>query len=160
MRDEAGREKVVEVVIETPKGSGVKIKYIPDRQLYELDRILPEGFRFPFNFGFVPNTRAADGDPLDVVLILDAPLFPGCRIRCRFLGVLQATQTERGSTYRNDRILAVAEKDKEAPESLSDLSKNFVSNIASFFRFYHELDGNRFEMCGVGSAQEAIDLLR
>ena len=107
----------VTIVIETPKESRLKLKFDRTTGLYKVDRVLPRGQRFPFNFGFIPQTEAPDGDPTDVLLVIDEVLFPGCCLDCRLLGVVRAEQTEKGETYRNDRILAVSTKDSDAPRS-------------------------------------------
>ena len=107
-----------------------------------------QGLRFPFNFGFIPGTEAADGDPTDVLLVTDEILFPGCLVDCRILGVIRAEQTEKGNTYRNDRILAVSIKDSDAPLSLHQLDRNFIANVARFFSTYHQAEENRFTTWG------------
>lgn len=101
------RNLSIRVVIETPKESRVKFKLERPGGCFVVDRILPPGLRFPFNFGFLPHTQAADQDPTDVILILDEILFPGCGIDCHLLGVVEAEQTEKGAKYRNDRLIAV-----------------------------------------------------
>src|SRR3569623_1676893 len=101
-----GEEKYeVNVIIETPKGSGNKFNYDPESGLYELGSPMPEGFTFPFEFGFIPSTLGDDGDPLDVLVLMGSPTFPGCLVRARLLGVIEATQTEKnGKKERNDRL--------------------------------------------------------
>src|SRR5881392_3831889 len=84
------------IVIETPKGSRNKFNYDPDSDTFELAKVLPEGMNFPFDFGFVPSTRAADGDPLDVLVLMDEPTFPGCMLDCGLIGVMEAEQEEEG----------------------------------------------------------------
>ena len=69
------------VVIETPKGSRNKYDYDPDCDCLELATVLPEGMSFPYDFGFVPSTLGEDGDPLDILILMDAPVVPGCVIR-------------------------------------------------------------------------------
>lgn len=69
---------------------------------------MPEGMLFPYDFGFVPSTKADDGDPLDVLVLSDAPLFPGCLVECTVIGVIEAEQQEQGRTNRNDRLIAFA----------------------------------------------------
>ena len=98
------------VVIETPRGSGNKLKFDADLGTYRIDRTLPAGMSFPFDFGFLPQTVAADGDPLDVIVLLDAPAFPGCVVLARLIGVLEAEQRDagHGRWVRNDRLVAVA----------------------------------------------------
>jgi inorganic pyrophosphatase len=78
------------VVIETPRGSGCKFKFIPKTGLFTIGHILPAGAVFPFDFGFVPGTEGGDGDPLDVLVLLDAPAFTGCLVPCRLVGVIEA----------------------------------------------------------------------
>src|SRR6187549_1983500 len=96
------------VVIETPKGSPNKLAFEPRYGTFVLKGVLPAGAVFPFDFGFVPSTRGGDGDPLDVLVLMDAPVFPGCIVPSRLIGVIEAEQTEDGETERNDRFLAVA----------------------------------------------------
>jgi inorganic pyrophosphatase len=150
----------VTVVIETPKESQLKFKLDKATGLYKVDRILPKGQRFPFNFGFIPRTQAADGDPTDVLLVLDEILFPGCCLDCRLLGVVYAEQSEKGKTYRNDRILAVSIKDPDAPKALDALERNFIGNVERFFDGYHETEGNHFKALGVGDPEKALELVR
>lgn len=141
----------VTIVIETPKESRLKLKFDRTTGLYKVDRVLPKGQRFPFNFGFIPQTEAPDGDPTDVLLVIDEVLFPGCCLDCRLLGVVRAEQTEKGETYRNDRILAVSTKDSDAPRSLDELERNFIGNVERFFASYHEAEGNRFSALRLAS---------
>jgi inorganic pyrophosphatase len=96
------------VVIETPKGSPNKLTFEPRYGTFVLKGVLPVGAVFPFDIGFVPSTRAEDGDPLDILVLMDAPVFPGCIVPSRLVGVIEAEQTEDGKTERNDRLLAVA----------------------------------------------------
>src|SRR5947209_2197127 len=96
------------VVIETPKGSRNKYAFDEMKGLYKLKKVLPLGTLFPFDFGFVPSTLGDDGDPLDVLLLMDEPVFPGCLVAARLLGVIEAEQTEDGETERNDRLIAVS----------------------------------------------------
>src|SRR4051794_25296090 len=85
---------VLRIVIETPKGSRNKYDYDPDTDTFELAKVLPEGMNFPFDFGFVPSTLAEDGDPLDVLVLMDAPAVPGCTLKVRALGAIEARQKE------------------------------------------------------------------
>lgn len=97
------------VIIETPKGSRNKFNYDEDYNLFKLGGVLPAGAVFPFDFGFIPSTIGGDGDPLDVLLLMDEPAFPGCLVSSRLIAVIEAEQTERdGETTRNDRLIAVA----------------------------------------------------
>src|SRR5256885_13657312 len=96
------------VIIETPKGSRNKYSYDLDRGLFKLKKVLPLGNVFPFDFGFVPSTLADDGDPLDVLVLMDAPAFAGCLVTVRLIGVIEARQAKEGQKVRNDRLIAVS----------------------------------------------------
>ncbi len=101
-------KKSLRVVIETPKGSRNKFKYDEDLGCYRLNKVLPEGMSFPLDFGFVPQTKAEDGDPLDVLVLMDQPAYPGIVVESRIVGVIEAEQTDGDKTIRNDRVLAVS----------------------------------------------------
>src|SRR5438477_12400620 len=94
------KSKDLNVIIETPAGSRNKFKYDEEHKLYCVNRVLPAGMAFPYDFGFVPGTLAEDGDPLDVLVLMDSPGFPGCLLHCRPIGVMEAEQTEDGETNR------------------------------------------------------------
>src|SRR5262245_7140733 len=103
----------VRVVVDTPKGSSYKFKYNAACGTFDLFAILPEGLAFPHDFGFIPSTRGPDGDPLDVLLLLDHPVAAGCVTTARLAGVFKVRQRKRGSRsndkwIRNDRFVAVA----------------------------------------------------
>jgi len=135
------------VVIETPKGSRNKFAYDPETKLFELRKVLPRGAAFPFDFGFIPSTTGEDGDPLDVLVLMDEPIFPGCRVQCRLLGVIEAEQAgKRGKAVRNDRLIAVAEESRDVRDvkSIKELPDVLLEEIEHFFASYHELDGKRF----------------
>src|SRR5215213_321261 len=94
----------VVVVAETPKGSRNKYSYDAGLGAFRLAAVLPEGTSFPFDFGFVPSTLGEDGDPLDVLVLLDTPVVAGCVLTARLIGVIEAEQRERGGErVRNDR---------------------------------------------------------
>ena len=86
------------IIVETPKGSRNKYKYDPACDCLELATALPEGMVFPYDFGFVPATAGEDGDPLDVLVLMDAPVVPGCVIRGRLLGVSKRDNAKRKRT--------------------------------------------------------------
>src|SRR5438270_10052757 len=125
----------IQVVIETPKGCRNKYKFDPKLRSFTLSRVLPDGMLFPYDFGFVPSTEAEDGDPIDVLLLMDAPAFPGCVIDSRLIGVIEGEQTEDGQTKRNDRLLAVA-KDSHTNSDLkniSDMNPKLLKELGEFF---------------------------
>ena len=98
---------LVNIIIDTPKGSRNKFKYDEETRIIKLSRILPAGFSFPYDFGSIPMTLAEDGDALDVLVISDTPSFPGCLITGKLIGTISGAQTEKKKTIRNDRLLAV-----------------------------------------------------
>lgn len=149
------------VVIETPKGSPNKLAFDPRYDTFVLKGVLPAGAVFPFDFGFVPSTRAEDGDPLDVLVLMDAPVFPGCIVPSRLIGVIEAEQTEQGETERNDRLLAVAANSAthRSIHELSDLSQDLISQIEHFFVSYNEIKGKRFQVKRQAGRKRALALV-
>jgi inorganic pyrophosphatase len=135
------------VIIETPKGSQNKYAYEPRFGTFVLDGVLPAGAVFPFDFGFVPSTIGEDGDPLDVLVLMDAAAFTGCIVASRLIGVIEAEQTENGKTFRNDRLIAVAAKSitHGSLGDISDVSDDLVGQIEHFFISYNVAKGKTFE---------------
>jgi inorganic pyrophosphatase len=134
------------VVVETPKGSRNKFDYDEDYGLFALGGVLPAGAIFPYDFGFVPSTRGGDGDPLDVLVLMDEPAFAGCLVAARVVGAIEAEQTEDGRTTRNDRVIAVAATSRNHADvrSIDDLSDNLLHEIEHFFVSYNDAKGKRF----------------
>ena len=157
-------KEVINAVIETPMGSRNKFKFDEDTGLYKLSGVLPQGMMFPHAFGFVPRTRAADGDPEDVLVIMDEPTFTGCLVQTRLLGVIEAEQTERGQTKprRNDRLIGVAagSRDYSDFKSLDDLNDNMVKEIEQFFVNYNRERGKKFRVLGQKGPKQAWKLLK
>ena len=161
--DEPSDRRTFDVVIETPKGSRNKLKYDGERGRFRLSHVLPEGMSFPYDFGFVPDTRGDDGDPLDVLVLTDAPLPVGCSLDVRLIGTLEAEQRERdGEIVRNDRLIGVAEESSTHREvrDLSDLSDVLIGQIEAFFEQYNRLNGKGFRVLhrrGASAANAAVD---
>lgn len=155
-------EQSIRVVVETPRGSRNKYKFDPDLSTYSLNRVLPEGMVFPYDFGFIPQTKADDGDPLDVLLIMDAPAFPGCLVDCRIIGVVEGEQTEEGETVRNDRLIAVpVQSHKHADlKNVEQLNETFINDLGEFFTNYHRLRGRTFKVLSVRGPKHAQRLLK
>jgi inorganic pyrophosphatase len=156
------KSKTIQVIIETPRNCRNKFKFDPADGLFELGSVLPAGFVFPYDFGFVPGTIADDGDPVDVLLLMDAPAFPGCRVMARLVGVIEAEQTEDGKTERNDRLVAVAAEahDYRELESLKDVSQHLLEEIEHFFESYNELRGKQFKLLKHRGPKQAWKLLK
>ena len=158
-----GETQTLNVVIETPQGSRNKFNFDPKRGIFKLGGVLPTGASFPFDFGFVPATQGEDGDPLDVLVLMDAPAFAGCLVPCRLIGVIEAEQTERdGRTMRNDRLIAVADNSHTHGEiqELNDLSQNLLEEIAYFFQSYNEIKGKKFQVLHHRGAKAAHKLVQ
>ena len=133
-------EGTLNVIIETPKGSRNKFKFDPERGLFELGSVLPAGAVFPFDFGFVPGTRGDDGDPVDVLVLMDEPAFPGCLIRSRLIGVIEADQLERDGTHvENHRLIAVADNSwaHHDVKTIEDVGDRIIEEIEHFFVSYN-----------------------
>jgi inorganic pyrophosphatase len=140
----------INVIIDTPKGCQSKFSWNKNYQLFELGGVLPAGAVFPYDFGFIPNTRGEDGDELDVLVLMDEPAFTGCLVRSRLLGVIEAEQTEKGKTNRNDRLIAVASKSHTHMDlnSISDLNPALLDEMEHFFVSYNKAKGKRFKPLG------------
>ncbi len=153
---------LVNVVIDTPRGDRCKYKYDEKTGLFRLSKLLPLGAGFPYNFGFVPSTRGGDGDPLDVLVLLEEPVPPGCVVPVRLVGVLEAEQTEKsGKTVRNDRLLGVVDTPYNPPEvrSLAEIGKQRLDEIEHFFVSYNEAENRRFRPTGRKGPERAEELL-
>ena len=142
---------LIRVIVETPAGSRNKYKYDEELGLFRTHKVLPLGASFPFDFGFVPGTRAEDGDPVDVIVIGGEPTFPGCLTTVRLLGVIEAEQKERGKkTVRNDRLLGITVTDKIKPRerTLADVPRATLDQLEHFFISYNEAEGREFVVLG------------
>jgi inorganic pyrophosphatase len=149
------------VIVDTPKGSRNKYKYDEKEELWRLSKVLPLGTSFPFDFGFIPSTRGEDGDPLDVLVLLDDPAFPGCIVPARLIGLLEAEQTQAGKTVRNDRFVAVVETPYNPPafRSLEELNAQAVDEIEHFFISYNQLEGRQFKPLGRHGPERAQEVM-
>jgi inorganic pyrophosphatase len=153
----------ITIIIETPKGSGHKYDYEPDLKCFKLKKVLPAGMVFPFDFGFIPDTKGGDGDPLDVIVISEIATFPGCCMDCRVIGAIKVNQTERdGSTMRNDRYFVVPTVSQLFKEvsSLVQLPDGIITQLESFFKNYNEQAGKKFEVLERVNAEEAYQMIK
>lgn len=149
------------VIIDTPAGSRNKYKYNERHGLFTLHSILPLGIVFPFNFGYVPSTLGGDGDPLDVLVLLDVEAFVGCLIPSRLIGVIEAEQTVNGETMQNDRLIAVATVSPyhRAIHALDQLDSTVVDEIEHFFISYTSMRGKQFKPTGRANGERAKQLV-
>ena len=156
------RNCVCRAIVETPKGCRNKFDYDRDSGLFMLGGLLPEGMMFPFDFGFIPSTLGEDGDPLDIMVLMDAPAHVGCLIEVRIIGVISAQQVEDGKTETNDRLLGVAvhSYDHENLKSIGDVSKTLLDQVEEFFVSYNKQRGKKFKITGTGGPKKAIKFLK
>ena len=153
---------LVQVVIETPRGSRNKYAFDEKQHIFLLKAALPAGMVFPYDFGFIPQTVGGDGDPLDVLVLMDEPVFPGCAVLVRLIGVMESEQTEHDKTNRNDRLIAVADAAHiYSPfRSVDDFPKQARTEISDFFSNYHKLQGKESKTIawkGPNKARKLID---
>jgi len=139
---------LLNVIIETPRHSSAKYYYRKDWDIFLLKKQLPPGLTFPFDFGFVPNTIAGDGDPVDVLVITELAVLPGCLVQCRPIGLLEAEQSEKQEKgkKRNDRIVAIPDCSTLYANinNVDDLDRNLLESIAHFFVTYNDQENKSF----------------
>lgn len=159
-RDERTGEIVA--IVETPRGSRNKYAFDPFFGQFRLKKVLPLGFNFPFDFGFIPSTRGADGDPLDVLILLDEPLPMGCLITGRPIGVVELEQTRDGPTFRNDRLilLPTGPNYHNNMQCLADLPERLLGEIEAFFVDYARQEGKLTRPVGRGDQARALALIQ
>jgi inorganic pyrophosphatase len=157
------KKGMVNVIIETPRGSQNKFDYEPDLKIFKLNKTLPMGTVFPFDFGFVPGTIGQDGDPLDILVIMDQPAYPGTYVVCRLIGALLAKQKEKdGKVVENDRLVGVSDcsilyADIKTPQ---ELNKAMITEIENFFIDYNKHEGKEFTPTGWIDSIAAMQLIQ
>jgi inorganic pyrophosphatase len=156
------KTRICAAVIETPKGCRNKFDYDPESNLFKLGGLLPEGMMFPFDFGFIPSTLGDDGDPLDIMVLMDAPAHVGCLMEVRIIGIIEAEQTEDGKTESNDRLLGVAvhSYDHENLETINDVSKTLLDQVEAFFVSYNKQRGKKFDITRTSGPRKGIKFLK
>ena len=140
----------VRVVIETPRGSRAKFRYDPELQIFTLSKSLLVGLTYPHDWGFVPSTKAEDGDPIDIMVIHDAATSPGLVLTCRVIGVLQIEQKSKNNAERNDRLFAVprCSHSERGLRDVRDLSKPILEELEKFFVATDELEDKELKIIG------------
>jgi inorganic pyrophosphatase len=156
------KDGTLQVIVETPKGSRNKFAFDPDQGIFALKKVLPAGMVFPYDLGFLPQTIADDGDPIDVLLLMDEPAFTGCAVRAVLIGVIEGEQVDGKKKVRNDRLLAVAEANHMYSNirKLADLPKKFLDELQDFFVNYHNLEGKKYKLLGCKGTDKALDLIK
>lgn len=149
---------VINVLIEIAAGSKNKYEFDKDLQAFALDRVLYSSVQYPYDYGFVPNTLADDGDPLDGMVMIDEPTFPGCVIASRPIGMLE--MIDGGD--RDEKILCVPDNDPrfDQVKSLKDVAPHRLDEIAEFFKTYKNLQKKAVQILGwqdIDKVQALVD---
>jgi len=153
---------ILQVIVETPKGSRNKFAFDPDQRIFAVKTVLPAGMSFPYDFGFLPRTIAPDGDPIDVLLLMDEPAFPGIAVRARLIGIIEGEQLDGKKKIRNDRLLAVAEANHQYANvrRVRDLPSRFLHELEEFFVNYQGLEGKKYKLLGCKGSSAAMRLIQ
>ena len=152
----------IHAVIETPRGNHCKLEYDPKHRVFTLSKPLLAGLTYPYDWGFIPSTKAEDGDPLDVLVIHDAGTYPGLLLRCTPIGVLQVLQTAQGKSKRNDRIFAIPDR---APfegdlQDVRHLPKRAIGELEKFFEATDALENKKLKFLGWHGPTHAIRTIK
>lgn len=148
---------LINVLIEIPGGSRNKYEFDKDLNAFALDRVLYSSVQYPYDYGFIPNTLAGDGDPLDGMVMMDQPTFPGCVITARPVGMLE--MIDGGDP--DEKILCVPDKDPRYThvKSLKDVPQHRLDEIAEFFRSYKNLEKKVTEILGWRDVDTVLPLV-
>lgn len=148
---------LVNILVEIPAGSKNKYEFDKDLQAFALDRVLYSSVQYPFDYGFVPNTLADDGDPLDGLVMIDQPTFPGCVIAARPIGMLEMID----SGERDEKLLCVPDKDPRYAhfKTLDDVPAHRLAEVAEFFKTYKNLEKKVTEILGWQNADQVMPLV-
>jgi len=159
--DQAG---VVQVIVESPRGATLKMKFDDATGLFRVSRPLPTGFTYPCDWGFVPGTHAGDGDPVDAFVWWEHSSFPGAVIGVRVVAVLRVEQKTRQSAARerNDRLLTVPNGIPAYAhiKDLDDVPQRHRDELAHFFSAVVAFEGKELKLLGWGDASEGMSLVR
>lgn len=156
------KNNIINIIIETPKGSRNKYAYEQEQNIFKLKKVLPEGMVFPYNFGFIPQTLSGDGDPADVLVLMDEPVFTGCHLEGRLIGIIRADQKKKNKTVSNPRLLAVCSESQTYKDikSIEDLNPDFLDEVEHFFKSYLEVSGKKFIKKGISGPGKAMKILK
>lgn len=149
--------RLVNAVIEIPRDSVNKYEYDKELHVFRLDRTLFSPVHYPGDYGFIPCTLGLDGDPLDVLVLVEAPSFPGCLMEVRPIGVLRMMDQGRS----DEKILAVAQSDPLYTEvkEYSEVFTHTLREIEHFFAIYKSLEGKKTEISGWSGAEAARKII-
>ena len=147
----------VTAIIEIPRGSRNKYELDKDSGYFKLDRVLYSAVHYPGDYGFIPRTLHDDGDPMDILVRINEPTFPGCQIQCRPIGVLM--MLDRGEP--DDKILAVPSHDPFHHEyfDIADMPQHYLKEVEHFFHIYKDLEGKRMQVLGWEKSEIAMAMI-
>ncbi|AIJ36870.1 Inorganic pyrophosphatase [Flavobacterium psychrophilum] len=146
-----------DVLVEIPRGSRNKYEYDFDLKRMRFDRMLFSSMMYPADYGFIPETLALDGDPLDVLVLLTKPTFPGCVIEVKPIGIFNMAD-DKG---QDEKIICVPVSDPiwNSLNDLSDINAHLVKEIEHFFQVYKDLENKKVEVKGWGDVKEAKEII-
>jgi inorganic pyrophosphatase len=149
-------------VVETPRGSSCKLDWDPELKVFTLAKPLMAGLTYPYDWGFIPSTKAEDGDPVDVLIIHDARTYPGVILRCRPVGVLEVLQRSKGKEERNDRVFAVPDRSplETDLEDIRKLPARAVEELEQFFRATVALEEKELQFLSWRGPAHAIKTIK
>ena len=152
----------IHAVVETPRGSTCKLDFDPDLRAFTLAKPLMAGLTYPYDWGFIPSTKAQDGDPLDVLVIHDARTYPGVVLRCRPVGILEVEQTSKGKKERNDRVFAVPDRSPLETDlkDIRHLPSRAREELEHFFRATNALENKELEFLGWRGPKQAAKTIK
>ena len=149
-------------VVETPRGSSCKLDFDPKLGVFTLAKPLMAGLTYPYDWGFIPSTKAEDGDPLDVLIVHDAKTYPGVVLKCRPIGVLEVQQKSKGRVERNDRVFAVPGRSTVEADlkDVRELPPRGREELEQFFRATNALENKELSFLGWHGPNRAIKTIR
>jgi inorganic pyrophosphatase len=154
-------DKHVLAVVETPRGSTCKLDLDPDLGVFTLAKPLMAGLSYPYDWGFIPSTKAEDGDPLDVLIIHDAKTYPGVVLKCRPVGVLELEQQSGGKKERNDRVFVVPDRSPLETDltDIRHLPRRACEELEEFFRATNALENKELKFIGWRGPNHATKII-
>ena len=152
----------IHTVVETPRGSTCKLDFDPDLGVFTLAKPLMAGLSYPFDWGFIPSTKAPDGDPLDVLIIHDAATYPGLVLQCKPIGVLEVVQSSKGKKERNDRVFVVPDRSpfEGDLQDIRRLPPRAIEELEKFFEATDALESKKLEFLGWRGPARAIKTIK
>jgi len=157
----ADRDQIY-AVVETPRGSTCKLEFDPKLRVFTLAKPLMAGLTYPYDWGFIPSTKAEDGDPLDVLVIHDAKTYPGVILQCRPIGILEVEQKKKNKKERNDRVFAVPDRSPLETDlkDIRHLPSRAREELEQFFQATNALEDKEIEFLGWRGPAHAVKTIK